>query len=315
LSGIGIGYLATGSPLGNTRWWNWTAPSSGVVTIDNRDSEAYTSISVYVGSNYDYLLPVRMADHNADGGSYSQVSFQVAPGTTYQIALRVPAGIASYGNVVMNLNLDPNSDAATVVGTDDFNAPHDLTDFLAHGVANSSGAGRQTGERNVNDDNQNTVWWSWVAPADGMVIVDTMYSDFDTTLFVFTGQSVDSLLLVTNNDNYNGQTTSRVVFNAQAHQRYQIAVAGSGAAGVRVGNIDLHVYQPGGPDDRLHIYTAVEVELFTRAQQCYQLQRSPDLTKWQDVGGPFYGSNTFVSWFFPTRPGEKEFYRAKPVSP
>lgn len=78
-------------------WWTWTAPTNGVVTIDNLGSEAYTSVRVYVGSSIDNLLLVRMATYNAEGQSLSIVSNQVVVGTVYQIQLAVPFSIQSRG--------------------------------------------------------------------------------------------------------------------------------------------------------------------------------------------------------------------------
>ena len=44
-----------------------------------------------------------------------------------------------------------------------------------------------------------SVWWSWTAPSDGDVTVDTCGSDFETVLAVYTGTSVGALTRVARN--------------------------------------------------------------------------------------------------------------------
>ncbi|HEY9597403.1 MAG TPA: calcium-binding protein [Cyanophyceae cyanobacterium] len=92
------------------------------------------------------------------------------------------------------------------------------------------GATGEAGEPNhggVNFDSSqvNSVWYDWVAPASGQVEVNTIGSNYDTSLGVYTGSAVNSLLTIGGNDDFYG-LQSRVVFNAVAGQTYQIAVDG-----------------------------------------------------------------------------------------
>jgi len=73
--------------------------------------------------------------------------------------------------------------------------------------------------------NLNSVWWSWTAPYSGNTTIDTFGSNFNTTLGVYTGLSVNSLSIVDYNDDYNGQQ-SQVTFLASAGTTYRIAVDG-----------------------------------------------------------------------------------------
>ena len=56
-------------------------------------------------------------------------------------------------------------------------------------------------EPEENTPGGHSVWWSWTAPADGDVTVDTCGSDFDTMLAVYTGSSVEALTPVATNGN------------------------------------------------------------------------------------------------------------------
>ena len=98
-----------------------------------------------------------------------------------------------------------------------------------------------------------SVWWNWTAAASGQTTIDTEGSSFDTQLGVFTGTAQNQLTLVAENGNYNGNTWSRVDFNAVAGTTYRIYVDGlrvGGGPGGRAsqGNIVLHVKGVGGLD-------------------------------------------------------------------
>ncbi len=82
-----------------------------------------------------------------------------------------------------------------------------------------------------------SLWFSWTAPAAGEVSLDTRGSDGDTTLAVYTGETLGSLVRIIDNDNESaGFLSSRVAFSASAGTTYQIAVDNS-AAGLVVLNI------------------------------------------------------------------------------
>jgi len=78
-----------------------------------------------------------------------------------------------------------------------------------------------------------SVWWSWTAPSDGDVTVDTCGSDFPTVLAVYTGTSVEALTPVARNRiafDYCAAPVpsggSKLSFTARAGQVYKIAVDG-----------------------------------------------------------------------------------------
>jgi len=81
-----------------------------------------------------------------------------------------------------------------------------------------------------------SVWWEWVSPTNGTAVITTMDSDFDTTLAVYEGSSVENLVLLASNDDFNG-LTSKVSFAAQANTSYSIQVNGYGES---VGSIALN---------------------------------------------------------------------------
>lgn len=88
-------------------------------------------------------------------------------------------------------------------------------------------ATRESGEPYHNDlPIGASVWWSWVASADGFVTVSTLGSTFDTVVAVYTGTAVSSLVQVAVNDDGHPDLTSKTTLRVEAGKTYQIAVDG-----------------------------------------------------------------------------------------
>jgi hypothetical protein len=78
-----------------------------------------------------------------------------------------------------------------------------------------------------------SAWWQWTAPNDGTVRFETTGTAFDTLLAVYTGDSVNALKLVMENDDIvSGDVwQSRLEFVAKKGTLYRIAVDGFYDAG------------------------------------------------------------------------------------
>lgn len=85
-----------------------------------------------------------------------------------------------------------------------------------------------------------TVWWSWTAPANGVVQIDTNGSNFDTYLSIFRGTELATLSLLAANDDGGIGTNSLVNLTVTQGQTYQIRVDGYSAG---VGSIMLNISQ------------------------------------------------------------------------
>src|SRR5256885_1644644 len=89
------------------------------------------------------------------------------------------------------------------------------------------GASREIGEPLITgDDGGASVWYSWTAPSNGIVTLDTIGSDFDTLLGVYVGNSVDALTLVAEDDDSGLGVTSSLAFNAVAGTKFYFVVDG-----------------------------------------------------------------------------------------
>ncbi len=104
------------------------------------------------------------------------------------------------------------------------------TNFTVFG--SNFGASVEAGEPKITGNaGGHSVWWSWTAPVDCTVTLDTSGSSYDTLLGVYKGNSVSSLTVIAANDDYTN-VTSRVVFGAKGGVTYHIQVDGfNGATG------------------------------------------------------------------------------------
>jgi len=146
-----------------------------------------------------------------------------------------------------------------------------------------------------------SVWWTWTAPASGIASISTDGSSFDTTLGVYTGNSVGGLVSVAQDDDGGEGLRSRTIFTATAGVTYQIAVDGySGTSG----NIQLSV-KPGLPNDsfanRLQITGSSD---FVVGSNVGAAPEASEPQHWPGAGGasvwwtwqsPFSGTVTFTT--------------------
>ncbi|ESA35241.1 peptidase s8 and s53 subtilisin kexin sedolisin [Leptolyngbya sp. Heron Island J] len=259
VSGINLGFTGEVDELDhagvsgelNSAWWTWTAPVSGEVVWDTFGSDFDTTLAVYTGSTLSSLTEV--ASNDDFGALQSAVRFNVVAGTTYQIA--VDGFDVQTGNIMLNLNLLPNND--------NFANRIALNGFNVSTTGNNVGFTREFGELNhagVSGE-LNSAWWSWTAPASGEVVLDTFGSDFDTSLAVYTGDSLGQLSSVAGNDDANGSLQSEVVFDVIAGTTYQIAVDGYAIA---TGDIALNLNLVPNNDDFAHRTALNGVEIETK---------------------------------------------------
>jgi hypothetical protein len=108
------------------------------------------------------------------------------------------------------------------------------------------GATKEAGEPNhAGNTGGKSVWWTWTAPENGVVTIDTSGSVFDTVMGVYTGTSVSALAFVASDDDNGNGLTSKVTFSATAGTAYAIAVDGYGGDSGRI-TLNLH-YTSSGP--------------------------------------------------------------------
>lgn len=218
---------------GKSIWWKWTAPYSGSTSVSTSGTSFDTLLGVYTGSAVNALSVV--ANNNDFGGSKtSRATFTATAGVTYLIA--VDGVFASSGTVRLNV-----TGFAPPPPNDNFVNAIVLPSSSASDTSNNLSATKEAGEPNhANNSGGKSVWWRWVAPADTMVTVNTIGSNYDSTLGIYTGSAVNALTLIVGDDDSGGSQASKVTFAAVAGTTYQIAVDGfSGGSGAIVLNVVL----------------------------------------------------------------------------
>jgi len=70
---------------GQSVWWEWTAPKTGLVTVSTRGSATYCDLAAYTGTALNNLTRVGRTGYGNDGNE-SRVRFIATAGTSYKIA-------------------------------------------------------------------------------------------------------------------------------------------------------------------------------------------------------------------------------------
>jgi hypothetical protein len=233
------------APIGASLWWTWTAPQNGLTRIDTMGSidthglEMDTALAVYLGSSLNGLTPVvANNDERTDVIPTSKVFFRAVAGVTYQIAVagvKSAAGDVAMGDVVLNVAQSPDNDFfVNALGfPENASVVHDDNSHATIESGEPAHAGNPGGK---------SVWWTWLAPADGAYVLDTVGSAVDTVLAIYTGASLNALNLVGEDDNRSDDGASIVRFMAQGGTRYHFAIDGfAGSSGVSEGAIVLNL--------------------------------------------------------------------------
>lgn len=226
-----------GNAGGKSIWYNWTAPSTKVVTIDTIGSGFNTLLGVYTGSAVNGLTLVTNNDDILPGSVLqSRVTFNATAGTLYRIAVDGFGGASS--NVIITVN--------QTVANDAYNACIFTGGVLGFMSGSTVGATKEASEPNhAGNAGGHSTWYCWTAPVGGTVTFDTEGSTFNTLLGVYTGSSVSALTFIAGNDDDGATQQSRVSFNAVGLTMYHIVIDGfNGDSGNTMLNWHLSVAAP-----------------------------------------------------------------------
>lgn len=211
-----------GNAGGHSLWYTWTPESNHTAVLTTRRSNFDTTLAVYTGNAVNALTLVASNNNLSATVNQSVVTFTAAAGTTYRIA--VDGFGSAVGTAVLNVNPPPN---------DDFAASAPITGTAGSVAGYTIGASKELNEvAHAADVGGRSVWYHWVAPTNGFVDFNTLGSSFDTTLAVYTNNTLaaGNVAIVANDDDAGGggMQSSRVWFYAQAGTTYRIAIDGFG---------------------------------------------------------------------------------------
>jgi hypothetical protein len=226
-AGAATSFTATGSGLSANASVTVVAPSGCQISLNG--SSGFANM-LTLSANGSGTLPS------------TQIYARISASATTNVS-----GVVSLNDSIDNCSkLLPASGSVTPVSgpaNNNFANRTSVTGTSATMTSTNVGATKETGEPNhYGNSGGKSVWWSWTAPSNGSVQIDTIGSSFDTIMGVYTGSSVSALTTVAGDDDNGGNMTSKVRFNAVAGTVYQIAVDGYNyGSGAASGNIVLHV--------------------------------------------------------------------------
>lgn len=169
-----------------TLWWEWTAPTTSLVSVDTSGSAYDTVVAVYTGSALGALTLVAANDDDP-GKSTSRATFTAQAGTAYQIAVDGKNG--GTGLTLVNVGTTPVNDA--------FATPTVLAGESLHLAGTNFRATLEQGEPRIGSFNGGTsLWYRWTAPRTGRFQVSAASEDFNPILAVYTGSALGALALV-----------------------------------------------------------------------------------------------------------------------
>ncbi len=225
------------SGQGSGVWYQFTPPTNGVIIVDTSDSDFDTVLAVFTGS-CGSLTEIACDDDSFD--ITSRTASLVSAGVPYLI---LAGGLdGATGSMVLHLNFTANmlsndlcSGAIVISGTNYSNSQ-----FTA--LATSTGDPPPS----CPDSPGNGVWYQYTPSTNGLIVVDTAGSDFDTVLAVYTG-SCGSLVEVGCNDDANGLVSTSLLTNVvAAGTTYYILAGGWGG---QYGNMNFHLNFALGPPE------------------------------------------------------------------
>jgi hypothetical protein len=283
--------------FGKGVWYSFTAPNSGTYMVDTIGSDFDTGLGIYVGG-CGWMAQVA-CDDDSGGNHASKITFSAISGITYYILAGGYGGES--GNLVFHLAPGYSNDtcsSATIISNTSF------ATIQSTAAATSAGDPIPTCISGFGKG----VWFRFTAPASGMLVVDTIGSDFDTGLGIFTGTCGAFNQVGCDNDS-GGNLTSKVTLAAVKGTTYYILAGGSSAAS---GTLTFHLNLMSPPLLDIAI-TATNVLLrWSAAGGDFVLESSPTLISpsWTRVpSSPVLNGSQYNVWL--SNSSSNAFYRLK----
>jgi hypothetical protein len=217
----------------------------------------------YALSNSGGVAVAWRADASATWLTLSSTGGTLAPGGSVQVMISINSSATAlqagrytaavtFTNVTNGIGTASRQVALDVAGpaNDLFDSRGVLSGPTASVTASNRGAGEEPGEPDhAGNVGGASLWWIWIAPADGEVTLSLAGSTFDTLIAVYTGDALAGLVPVAWNDNASDtDATSRVSFTATAGTAYRIAVDGANSgSGPATGAVSLDLSLASGP--------------------------------------------------------------------
>lgn len=174
-----------GFPASGSVWYRWSAGVSGPVVVDLCESTFDTVVGVYTGDSAADLTSVAADDDGCGPGAGSLLRFDATAGQTYSIA--VDGWQFESGTFTLALRMPPRNDDFADAEMLDGPLPID-----AAGTTVDASAEPAEGDH-AGFNAHASIWYSWTAATDGLVVLDTCGSHQATALALYAGSALDAL--------------------------------------------------------------------------------------------------------------------------
>ena len=197
-------------------------PAPTITGLSPSSGSAGTTVTI-TGTSFSDAIAVTFNGLNAGSfnvGSVTQIVAAAPAGvTTGPIRVTTPGGTAVSGSSFTALAAPSN---------DNFASAQIISGTSGTVSGSNVAATKETGEPDhAGDPGGKSVWYRWTAPSSGTWTFNTVGSSFNTLLAIYTGSSLNTLVLVASNNDIPGTNTSSVSFSASSGTVYQIAVDGA----------------------------------------------------------------------------------------
>lgn len=193
-----------GAPAARSVWWTWQAPRDGYADF-HTGTPASWRVVIYRGATLDTLEAVD--DH------------WVTAGDTYRVAVDSVVDDDGDDRAAGWFTLSWSTRA--LPANDDFADAVALTSPSGTSEVDNTLATVEPGEPDHDGWRSRSLWWTWTASTDDVLLLDTTTTDFPAMVAVYQGESVDTLVPV-------AIGWSRLAFPTEAGRTYRIAVDADG---------------------------------------------------------------------------------------
>jgi hypothetical protein len=174
---------------GQTVWVNWTAPSTGSFLASTGETDFNNIFAAYTGSSPGTLTRINWASFstansfpNPGGGRFA---FQAVAGTVYRFQISGNS-LATDPYGVCRLTIQP----ATPPPNDNFANAIALSGSMPSASGWATFATREAGEPGFDGDETGSLWWTWTAPATGVL---TIVGIENSSITPYTGSTLATL--------------------------------------------------------------------------------------------------------------------------
>ncbi|MBI4661925.1 MAG: hypothetical protein HY735_24145 [Verrucomicrobia bacterium] len=169
------------------------------------------------------------------GGSGARRTLNIVPDRAGKTSITVQISDGTFTNATW-------FELTVLPGNDDWANAMKLTGLDVTVSSSNREATKEPGEpEHAGNRGGKSVWWTWTAPVNCSVRLSTEGSAFDTTLSVYTGDSLGALRQVAGNNDSSAGNWSLVEFQALSGITYRIAVDGFDG---RSGDFALSLHTP-----------------------------------------------------------------------